>query len=99
MKKRKANHKASPKTSHIHNTTTKAQRERLLSALIELGSVNTMYARDKLNILCPAARIIELREQGHNIHTDRITITDRDGRVHTRVARYVLLQLAQEMKP
>jgi hypothetical protein len=45
------------------NTTTIAQRERLLQFLIENGSVNTMFARDRLNILAPAAGIKGLREQ------------------------------------
>ncbi|MDQ2075769.1 helix-turn-helix domain-containing protein [Marinimicrobium sp. ABcell2] len=80
--------------SHLNNTSTRAQRKRLLDALIDLGAVNTLYARDRLNILMPAARIKELKNAGHDIFTDRITITDRDGRPHSRVARYVLIKLA-----
>ena len=80
--------------SHLNNTSTRAQRKRLLEALIELGAVNTMYARDRLNIMMPAARIKELREAGHDIATDRITINDRDGRAHSGIARYVLVRLA-----
>lgn len=79
----------------LNDTTAAAQRKRLLKQLIDCGSVNTMFARDRLNILCPAARVLELREQGHKIRTDRIVINDRDGRRHYRVALYVLLQLAE----
>ncbi|AYN97236.1 hypothetical protein EAW52_11000 [Pseudomonas sp. LTJR-52] len=85
-------------TLHRNNSSTDAmrQRQRLLNALIELGAVNTLFARDKLNCMAPAPRIKELRALGHEIYTDRITINDRDGRTHKRVARYVLLKLAKD---
>lgn len=86
--------KAARKPS-LHSTTAKAQCRRLLAALIELGAVNTLYARDALNVLMPAARIKELREQGHEIVTTRIRIEDQHGRSHNGVARYVLIQLAE----
>lgn len=82
-------------SQRLHDTSTKAQRERLLKSLIEHGSVNTMYARDRLNIMAPAARVKELRHQGIKIHTDLIVISDRDGRLHRKVARYVLVQLVE----
>jgi len=78
----------------LSNTSANAQRKRLLEALQTLGAVNTLYARDRLNIMAPAPRIKELREQGHQIHTDRISIQDRDGFTHGNVARYVLIKLA-----
>lgn len=95
MENKKGQHMASPKQSSLHCTSANAQRVRLLAALIELGAVNTLYARDRLNILMPAARVKELRNLGHQIHTDLITITDRNGFVHHKVARYVLIKLAQ----
>lgn len=79
----------------LHNTTTQAQCNRLLAALIELGAVNTLYARDALNVLMPASRIKELREQGHDIFTDRISIKDQYERNHNGIARYVLIKLAE----
>lgn len=82
--------------SHLNNTSIRAQRERLLSALIELGSVNTLFARDRLNVMHPGGRVMELRRMGHGIITQRITIHDRDGRRHINVARYILIRLAQE---
>lgn len=80
--------------SHLNNTSTSAQRQRLLATLMLLGAVNTLYARDQLNILMPASRINELRNQGHQIDTYRITIKDQHGRTHRAVARYVLITLA-----
>jgi hypothetical protein len=95
MNIKKGQHMASPKKSRLHNTTAQAQRKRLLDALIELGAVNTLYARDILNVMAPAPRIKELRELGHHIHTDRITIKDRNGFIHDNVARYVLIAIAE----
>lgn len=80
--------------NRLTNTSASAQRKRLLEALQTLGAVNTLYARDRLNIMAPAPRIKELREQGHQIYTDRISITDRNGFAHGNVARYVLIKLA-----
>lgn len=84
-----------PLNLHLYDTSANAQRQRLLNWLIQNGTVNTMFARDRLNIMMPAARIKELRDIGHNITTDRIVINDRDGRPHYNVARYVLLELAE----
>lgn len=80
---------------NVYCTSTAAQRKRLMDYLIHNGAVNTMYARDRLNIMAPAPRIKELRDQGHVIHTARLTINDRDGRSHPRVALYTLLELAE----
>ena len=79
----------------LTNASAYAQRKRMLDALQKLGAVNTLYARDRLNIMAPAPRIKELREQGYQIRTDRIRITDRDGYVHDNVALYVLIQLVE----
>lgn len=82
----------------LHNTTSQAQCSRLLAALIESGPVNTLYARDTLNVLMPASRIKELRAQGHNIMTERVSIKDQHGRSHNGIARYVLIKLAEVCK-
>lgn len=90
-----SNESAQTDTERTHySTDTAAQRQRLLAFLIE-RPVNTMYARDMLNIMAPAARVKELREAGHDINTHRITITDRDGRDHRGVAVYTLLKIAE----
>jgi len=78
------------------DTSTSAQRVRLLDALIA-NSVTTYQAREKLNIAAPAPRVKELREQGHDILTVFQTLPDGAGRLHPRSARYVLLSLAQEV--
>lgn len=97
MRNKKSQRKASPnKKSHLNSTTSSAQRKRLLEAMQRLGAVNTMYARDRLNILMPASRIKELRNFGHTIHTYRITIKNKQGFVHRGVARYVLIKLADK---
>ena len=76
---------------------TEAQRRRLLAALV-LRPITTIQARNELNILMPAARIIELREAGHNIHTERLTLRDHEGREHPRCARYHLISLAEQFE-
>jgi hypothetical protein len=73
----------------INNTDAEAQRLRLLTALRD-GGITTPDARARLNIMSPAARIKELRERGHVIHTIRERLYDDYGRAHNRVARYLL---------
>lgn len=57
------------------------QRQDLLIALKE-RDVSTLDARDDLNIMHPAGRIKELREEGHNITIKRIWQNDKAGRPH-----------------
>jgi len=90
-KKKKADPKASPKTHNPNNTSASAQRVRLLERL-HLGPVDTITARHDLNLMMPAARIKELRNAGHSIKTQRITLTDEHGRTHRGVALYYLSQ-------
>ena len=89
--KKKADPKASPKTHNPNNTSASAQRVRLLKRL-HLGPVDTITARHDLNLMMPAARIKELRNAGHSIKTQRITLTDEHGRTHRGVALYYLSQ-------
>lgn len=76
------------------NTTAESQRRRLLEAL-KAGPVTTIAARAELNIMMPAARVNELKAQGHEIYTMRITIDDDCGRPHRQIAKYVLVKLAE----
>lgn len=71
-----------------HSNTAAAQRQRMLKAL-RRGHVSTIYARRNLDILCPAARVLELRRAGYRIKT--VWVWDRTdcGKSH-RVALYVL---------
>ncbi len=85
--------KTSPATkqgqSITHSNSTAAQRQRLETAL-RLGPVSTIYARDELDIMMPAARIFELRyEVGVNIQTHWKMEQTSCGKNH-RVAEYVL---------
>ena len=66
-----------------------SQRARILDALRQ-GPLSTLAARKHLDVLHPAARIQQLREAGHNIHTHWATEESQQGRKH-RIAVYVLL--------
>ena len=66
-----------------------AQRNRLLDAL-RMAPVTTLEARRDLDILMPAARVFELREQGHDIATVWVWQETEQGRPH-HVAKYVLM--------
>ncbi|MEO6561663.1 MAG: helix-turn-helix domain-containing protein [Nitrosospira sp.] len=78
-----------------HHTHTKftgndlhSQRMRLLARLRE-ANVSTTEARYELDIMHPAARIQELREQGNLINT--VTIAEHTATHRIRhIARYVL---------
>jgi hypothetical protein len=72
------------------DTNAAAQRARLLDAL-RRDSLTTLEARRLLDVLHPAARVMELRREGHNIVTAWTTDTTPEGNAH-RVARYFLRQ-------
>jgi hypothetical protein len=76
-------------SSRLENTSNSAQLGRLLARL-QLGAVDTLTARSDLNVLHPAARIKELKERGHSISKQRITMTDEHGRTHYGIALYYL---------
>lgn len=61
----------------------------LLTYLLVYGEICTIHARDDLGILSPAARIYDLRKDGHNIRTVRGYAYDTQGRKHPN-AVYVL---------
>ena len=77
-----------PKKRRLSSETT-AQRDRLLEALQD-GPLSTVEIREELDILSPAPRIRELRQDGYPIATMRENI--KIGlNSHRGVARYVLL--------
>ncbi|MNE46180.1 hypothetical protein D3C80_1405050 [compost metagenome] len=78
---------ASP--SHGHDTSTAAQRVRLLERL-RLGPVDAITARRELNIKAPALQVKALREAAYPIRTHPIRLNDVQGRPHRYVARYYL---------
>lgn len=74
------------------------QRQVILAWLQEQGSLTTIQARDELGIMSPAARVMELREQGHGIVTHWATTVDRTGTKH-REAKYVLFSAPIKKAP
>lgn len=75
---------------HITDTSTEAQRHRLLAALRH-QSITMIDARRELNVMHPAMRVRELRGLGHNVITRLVNIPDDQGRLHQRVALYSLI--------
>lgn len=67
-----------------------AQQCRLLTWLLEHGSIATTECRETLAVMSPAARIMELRRQGHDIHTTWSHIADSEGVIH-RQGVYILM--------
>jgi len=74
------------------STSTEAQRAKLL-ALLRLGP-QTTYSLRRNGLAQCAARVWELRKEGHVITTESVTAIDSDGFSHVRVARYRLVSEA-----
>jgi hypothetical protein len=72
-----------------YSTNTVSQRQRIYQWLLAHKSLTTIQARQSLDVLHPAARVQELRAQGHKITTHR-TVEDT-GHAKHKVACYVLL--------
>jgi len=64
------------------------QRSTILEAL-KSGGISTVDCRERLGILHPAGRVLELRRQGWLIDTVPVTRFDDQGRPH-RIAFYKL---------
>jgi len=76
------------RTPRGDSNSAHAQRQRLLERL-KVAPIDTVTARHDLDILCPAARVLELRRRAHKIETVWIDRQTDCGKVH-RVALYVL---------
>lgn len=72
-----------------NSTATEAQLQRVL-ALLRIGP-QTSHDLLKAGVYHPPRRIRDLRERGHIISTERITLTDRDGYQHRNCAEYTLI--------
>lgn len=81
-------------TNHLLRATAREQQRRRLLAALEIGPVSTLEARERLNVMHPAGRVMELRELGYKIVTAWTWEPDAWGRPH-RVGRYVLMQHAR----
>lgn len=91
MKKEKATRKQ-PQNTQRNNSSAATQRKRFLAALRQAGNdgITTIEAREKLDLMMPAARAHELRHrEGRNIQTIWTQGINAQGNKH-RQARYVL---------
>ena len=68
------------------------QRLKLLDWLLEKNSITTTQTRINLDIMSPAARILELKRHGYLINTVPAEWLSEHGIKHKGVARYVLTQ-------
>lgn len=75
---------------HVQNNTktSAGQCKVVLEYMQQHGSITTLEARNELYIMATAARIFELKERGHNIHTVMVPATFGGRR---KIARYVLM--------
>lgn len=92
MKKSKSENQKTSRLADVTKVnfciTSNEQQKRLLAAL-QKNPMTTLQARHELDVLHPAGRVQELREQGLNIITHWTTEETAKGK--HRVARYVLL--------
>ncbi|MDO9366111.1 MAG: helix-turn-helix domain-containing protein [Methylotenera sp.] len=65
---------------------------KILDWLFEKGSITTTQAREHLDVMSPAARILQLKKDGYQIVRLNDTWTSEYGINHKGVARYVLTQ-------
>lgn len=72
-----------------HPNTVEEQRARML-AWLRRASLTTLQARGELDVMHPAARVMELRKAGYCIETVTVEEATPCGGLH-RVARYVLV--------
>jgi hypothetical protein len=76
---------------NFNNNSAYNQRLKILDWLFEKNSITTAQAREYLDVMSPAPRIMELRKAGYLI----VTVWDywtSDYGIKHRIGRYVLLQ-------
>jgi len=76
------------KTSKEYNTSSMAQRQRILQHLQSGKSLTTQQARLDLDVMHPGGRISELRKVGWNIKTDLVLVDS--GKAKHRIGQYFL---------
>jgi hypothetical protein len=79
--------------NNINANCAEAQRTRLLGFLRNNGSLSTIDARHLIDVMHPAARVMELRNAGFQIETVWSREETPEGGKH-RVARYHLMSEA-----
>jgi len=81
------------KTNHnFKDNSSTNQCLKILDWLFEKGSITTTQARQHLDVMSPAARILQLKKDGYQIVRLNDTWTSDHGINHKGVARYVLTQ-------
>ena len=91
---------AAPTTNPQNKTTTRNFKDnsatnqclKILDWLFEKGNITTTQAREHLDVMSPAARILQLKKAGYLIIKINDTWTSNHGINHKGVARYVLTQ-------
>ncbi len=66
-----------------------SQQKRILDYLKQGNELTRLNCWEQLGILEAPARISELRAEGHNIHTEMITIRNKYGE-KVRIAKWTL---------
>ncbi len=74
-----------------HNSTNSLEHQRaaIRDYLREHGTMSTLEARRELDVLHPAARVMELRRSGLEIDLIWVDDFSENGKIH-RVGRYIL---------
>ncbi len=75
----------------LTENSTYNQRIKILNILRKQGSITTSEAREILDVMSPAARIMELKNFGYQIETVWEVWIGNSGVKH-RIARYVLIR-------
>ena len=74
--------------------TKQTDKQTVLAHLRYVGPITPLVALENYGILRLGARVWDLRHDGHEIKTERVTGTDRYGNP-MRYARYTLTETAQ----
>lgn len=77
--------------SKLSDGSVFSQRMRILTWLEANGDLTTQQARVELDVMHPAARVMELRKRGFEIMTYWKDYPTSDGKFH-RMAKYVLMK-------
>ena len=70
------------------------QRDRVLRYLHDFGSITALEAMRDLGVHRLAARVLELRLDGHDIDSELVAVKNRYGET-TKIARYTLRKSRQ----
>ena len=92
MKKRKAARTDGQSAKRPHSNSAEIQRKIISQALARVGAqgITIIDARERLDVMHPAARVRELRARNWDIATVWTTTENAQGNKH-RNARYVLM--------